>query len=128
MDNGNTILIADDEIAILQAFARSLQLMGNDVLTASDGREAIEIYEREHPDIALLDVRMPHLDGFEVLRAIREIDPHAEVILITGHGDVETVGARALEAGAADFLSKPVARATLAAAIQRARERLNTRQ
>lgn len=122
-----TILVIDDDQRILQTFARNLKLAGHMVLTANTGTEGIHAYQTQQPDIVLVDVRMPHIDGFEVLRAIREFDAQAEVILITGHGDVD-MAITALRAGASDFIPKPVEHTTLDAALQRAKERLHLRR
>ncbi len=118
-----TVLVADDDPRILRTFARMLALYGYQVLTAEDGATAIECYRRERPEIVLTDVRMPDLDGFDVLKAIHAIDGSAEVIFVTGHGDMQ-MAIEALRAGASDFIPKPVNRTNLEAALRRARERL----
>ncbi len=117
------ILIVDDDARVLRTFSRNLSLEGYTVLTADSGQSALDLYALEHPEIVLVDVRMPYMDGFEVLAAIRERDPESEVILVTGHGDVDMTIA-ALRAGASDFIPKPVEKATLQAALRRSRERL----
>ena len=122
-----TILVIDDDKRILQTFARNLKLAGQPVLTANTGERGIQVYKEQQPDIVLVDVRMPHIDGFEVLQAIRALDVQAEVILVTGHGDVD-MAISALRAGASDFIPKPVEHTTLNAALQRAEERLRLRR
>lgn len=118
-----TVLVVDDDARILQTFSRMLTLYGYQVLSAAGGREAVELYRREHPDIVLTDVRMPDLDGFGVLEAIHAENASAEVIFVTGHGDMQMT-IEALRAGASDFIPKPINRNNLEAALRRARERL----
>ncbi len=118
-----TILVVDDDPRILQTFTRNLRATGYEVLTAPDGDEALQVYRHEQPAIALVDVRMPGLDGFDVLQAIRKLNPDAEVLLITGHGDME-MAIEALRAGASDFIPKPARPDVLRTALQRAESRL----
>jgi two-component system NtrC family sensor kinase len=121
------VLVVDDDARVRRTFSRNLKLEGYSVLTAADGQEALEAYAQERPDIALVDVRMPHLDGFQVLEAIRTQDAEAEVILVTGHGDMDTA-IEALRLGASDFISKPVERRALEAALRRAQKRLRMKK
>jgi CheY-like chemotaxis protein len=100
------ILLVDDEERILQTFARTLRLGGYSVITAEDGEEGLALYRQEQPDVILLDLRMPGMSGLEVLQAIREDDPEANVILCTAHGDKEAVIA-ALRAGCPGRKSHP---------------------
>ena len=122
-----TILVVDDDARVLQAFGRALTLIGYAVLTADSGEQGIEIYAHERPDVVITDVRMPQVDGFAVLQRVREHNPDAEVILITGHGDMEMAIA-ALRAGASDFVVKPVVADQLEIALQRAQKRLRLRR
>lgn len=119
----HTVLIIDDDARVLSSFARNLRAEGYTVETAASGEAGLQYYRVQRPDIVLTDVRMPDMDGFAVLRAIHESDPAAEVILVTGHGDVE-VAVAALRAGASDFIVKPALAHELQAAFQRAEERL----
>lgn len=121
------ILIVDDDPRVLRTFARNLAVAGHDVLTASHGEEALQIYDQERPAISMVDVRMPDMDGFAVLHAIRERDPAAEVILVTGHGDM-SIAIDALRAGASDFIPKPMGQVTLETALQRAQGRLRLKR
>ncbi len=127
MDVLANILIVDDEPRVLQTLARNLELAGYRVTTAAGGEEALRLYQQASPDVTLLDVRMPQMDGFAVLAAIRALDAAAEVIQMTGHGDMETA-IEALRAGASDFLPKPVDRKTMEAALHRAAERLRLKR
>ncbi len=123
----NKILIVDDEPRVVQTFARNLKLTGYEVQSAFNGAEALNIYRKERPDITLADVRMPKVDGFGVLEGIREMDPEAEVILVTGHGDLD-MAIEALRAGASDFIPKPVKPETLETALTRAEARIRLRR
>ncbi len=118
-----TILIVDDDERVSRTFARNLTLAGYQVLTASGGEQALDIHKNEAPDITMVDVRMPGMDGFAVLHEIRQQDPDAEVIMVTGHGDMN-MAIEALRAGASDFIPKPVEQETLDMALHRVQERL----
>ncbi|MBI5583132.1 MAG: response regulator [Deltaproteobacteria bacterium] len=117
------ILIIDDEKPTLAMFRLFLSAYGYEVLLAENGIEGLEIFRREKPPIVLTDIKMPGLDGLEVLRQVKEIDPRAEVIVISGHGDMD-LAMRALQLNASDFLSKPVQKSELDIALKRAEERL----
>jgi two-component system NtrC family sensor kinase len=121
------VLVVDDDARVLETFSRNLSMTGYAVLTALEGEQAVRLYDQRRPDIVLADVRMPNLDGFGVLEAIRARDPDAEVILVTGHGDME-MAIDALRAGASDFIPKPVDQLVLMAALQRAHDRLRLKQ
>ncbi|MCU0588809.1 MAG: response regulator [Syntrophobacteraceae bacterium] len=117
------ILVIDDEKPTLTMFRLLLGAQGYDVLTAENGREGLEVFERERPPLVLTDIKMPGMDGIEVLRQIKLIDPRTEVVVITGHGDME-LAIKALSLDAADFINKPIQRHILEQALQRARERI----
>lgn len=117
------ILIVDDEKPTLEMLSMLLEGYGYEVLTAADGREAVEVYERERPPIVLTDIKMPIMDGMAVLQRIKEINPLAEVIVVTGHGDMD-LAIKALDLEATDFVNKPVQRRTLDQALQRAENRI----
>ena len=85
----NKILLVDDEESIRNMMRMTLELDGYSVLTAADGPSALTIFQEELPDVVLLDVRMPGMDGVEALRRIKEINRDAEVIIISGHGDMD---------------------------------------
>lgn len=117
------VLVIDDEQPTLNMFGLLLAAYGYQTLTASNGAEGVETFERERPGIVLTDVKMPVMDGIEVLRRIKDLDPHAEVIVITGHGDMD-LAIRALNLDATDFITKPVMRVALSQALKRAEERI----
>lgn len=100
-----TILTADDDPQLLRLVARNLQLEGYEVITASDGKQALELIETHQPDLVLLDVMMPRMDGFTVCHRVREFSP-VPIIIITARGqDQDKV--RGLDLGADDYLTKP---------------------
>jgi len=117
------ILIIDDEKPTLTMFHLFLSAYGYDVSIAEDGRTGLDILEKENPPIVFTDIKMPGMDGFEVLKQIKKISPRTEVIVITGHGDMDLV-IRALNLGATDFINKPVQRSALDAALKRAQKRI----
>lgn len=121
------VLIVDDDERILQTFGRHLRLKGHTVLTAANGNEALALFSQEQPEVVFADVRMPPPDGFALLRMIREHQADAEVILITGHGDME-LAVNALRAGASDFIPKPIDSNELEAALYRVHERLRLKR
>jgi PAS domain S-box-containing protein len=121
------ILLIDDEADILRVLSRSLKADGYEVLTATDGEEGLVLFDKEKPDIVLTDVKMPGMDGIEVLRAIRQRSDESEVIIVTGHGDIDTA-IEALQFGASDFINKPVRDKALAVSLQRALERLEVKR
>ena len=116
------VLIADDERSICQAFAQFLRLEGHTPLIASNGREALELLRREQPDAVFLDVRMPGMDGLEVLAQIRAERPELPVIVMTAYGTMDTAMA-AMRQGAFDYLGKPVELPQLRTLLQRALHR-----
>ncbi len=100
-------LLVDDEVGILSTLAGVLADNGFSTLTTGSGDEAIELYRRHRPEVVFLDVWLPDRDGLETLGALREIDPRAAVVLISGHGTTSTA-VRAIKMGAFDYLEKPV--------------------
>jgi anti-anti-sigma factor len=116
------ILVIDDEKPTLMMFRLTLVAYGFEVLTAENGQEGLEIFTRERPSIVLTDIKMPGMNGIEVLKRIKELDPSVEVIVITGHGDMD-LAIQALNLDATDFINKPIQRGLLEQAITRAQER-----
>ncbi len=105
MPRKTTILSADDDPHLLRLVARNLELEGYAVLTASDGEGALHLIEEQQPDLVLLDVMMPRLDGFSVCTRVREFSA-VPIILLTARGqDQDKV--RGLDLGADDYLTKP---------------------
>lgn len=122
MSNVPTILIADDEIEIREALARIVKKQGYIPQFASDGREALDLLQSSEVDVLIADLRMPRMNGIELLKATKTIKPDIEVILLTGYGNVEDA-VEAIKAGAYDFISKPPRKALIERAITRAMER-----
>ena len=102
-----TLLIVDDEPSILQSLGGLLSDEGFVVTTAANGYEALKIIEAESPDLVLLDIWMPGIDGIETLKEIKKENPNIQVIIITGHGTIETA-VRATKLGAYDLIEKPL--------------------
>lgn len=101
------ILVVDDEEGIRHVLRQVLEYEGHSVRTASGGGEALGIHEEFGPDLTFLDVKMARMDGLEVLGRIREREPEAVVVMISGHGSIETA-VEATRRGAFDFLEKPL--------------------
>jgi DNA-binding response OmpR family regulator len=116
MDSRPMVLIADDEPAAARLVARSLSVEGFHVSTASDGASAIERVWEVHPDVLLLDVNMPGMSGFDVLRELKDTHP-VRVIFITGQESV-AAAREGLDLGAEDYIRKPFSGPELAARIR----------
>ena len=121
------LLVIDDERPILDILEMSLAGEGYEVMTAENGQQGLKIFEEFGPKLVLTDIKMPGIDGIEVLKRIKAIDKEAEIIVITGHGDIENA-IEALKHGASDFINKPVRDEALAIALGRAREKFDIRQ
>jgi len=117
------ILLIDDEEANVRVLSLSLRSDGHEVVSALSGEEGLEVFRREAPELVMTDIKMPGMDGIEVLQKIKEYNPEAEVIIITGHGDIDNA-IEALKFGASDFINKPIRDEVLTVAIQRAQEKL----
>ena len=102
-----TILVVDDEVSICQSLKAILIDEGYHVLVAGSGEEAVQIVEEEMPQLVLLDIWLPGMDGLETLKAIKKIDPQIVVIIMSGHGTIETA-VKATKLGAFDFIEKPL--------------------
>ncbi|MFZ5569465.1 MAG: sigma-54-dependent transcriptional regulator [Thermodesulfobacteriota bacterium] len=102
-----TVLIVDDEQSIVQSLSGLLSDEGFEVLSAANGYEALKIIDTDAPDLVLLDIWMPGIDGIETLKEIKKVTPHVQVIMITGHGTIETA-VNATKLGAFDFIEKPL--------------------
>lgn len=127
MEKLSKILIIDDNSDFLFSVETFLQRKGYQVLTAGDGESGVVVCENESPGIVITDFRLPGIDGIEVLKSIKKTDPEKEVIIVTGHGDMQ-VAVRALQLGATDLLTKPINYESLLGALERARERYSSRR
>ncbi len=106
MEHVIKLLIVDDETRFLNAIAQRLTKRGFDVRTASNGPEAIELARQEKFDIALLDLKMPGMDGGQVLRTLKQEHQFLEAIMLTGHGSLESA-VELTKVGAFSYLPKP---------------------
>jgi len=116
-----TVLVADDEIGLRESVERTLRREGFRVVQAEDGQAALNALRRNAVDLLLADLRMPGLDGLELLRAVKLLCPEVEVIVLSGHGTVEEA-VEAMKEGAYDFLTKPLERAHLVRTVRQALE------
>jgi DNA-binding NtrC family response regulator len=121
-----SLVVIDDEPGILDVVGRFARRAGFDVLTCSGGREAIALLQDRSVDLAMVDLRMPDVGGLDVLRAIRETDPHCQAVLMTGYATVETA-VEAIKLGAMDYLSKPIDFARLEQLLNGVREEIEKR-
>ena len=117
------LLLVDDEEGIRKVLGISLSDMGYDVLTAENGDEALSIFRTQSPPIVLTDIKMPGLDGIGLLQKIKLENPETEVIMITGHGDMD-LAIKSLKLEATDFVTKPINDDVLEIALKRANERI----
>ena len=116
------VLIIDDEEGIRKVLSITLADAGYQVLTAGDGESGIRLCQEASPQIVITDIRMPGMDGIEVLRQIKEKEPDKEVIVVTAYEDMENA-VRALQFNASDFITKPIKNEALFVALERAKER-----
>jgi DNA-binding response OmpR family regulator len=100
------ILVVDDEKTVRRLLERFLTKEGFQVLTAGEGKDALELVKCQKPHVILLDIRMPGMDGMEVLKAIRQIDPSVPIVMLTGVTDLDHIKL-AVGLGADDYLLKP---------------------
>jgi signal transduction histidine kinase len=122
-----TILLVDDEKDIREVLAIALMDMGYRVLTADNGTNAFKRFIDEHPPIVLTDIKMPHMDGIELLKKIKRENPDTEVVMITGHGDMD-LAIKSLKNEATDFITKPINVDALEISLKRANDKIITRK
>jgi two-component system nitrogen regulation response regulator GlnG len=115
----STLLVVDDEPAIQHAFQRAFRGTELVLKSANTAAEAVEAVARDHPDVVVLDVRLPDATGLETYHRLRQIDARVPVILVTGHGTTE-LAIEAMKAGAYEYLLKPLELAELRAVVERA--------
>ncbi|MFZ7128233.1 MAG: response regulator [Desulfobacterales bacterium] len=116
------VMIVDDERDFVEMLAVKLKDAGFEVTPAYDGQECLDRLQANNIDVVVLDIKMPGLDGIEVLREIKRLYPILEVILLTGHGSIET-SVRGMKLGAFDYLLKPADFDELLEKLHNARQR-----
>ncbi len=122
----NRILIVDDEDGVRKVLSLSLQATGYEVFTAADASEALREVGRVLPEIVLADIKMPGMDGIELLKRIKEEHADTEVIMMTGHAELD-LAVKCLQHEAADFITKPINYAVLEVALKRVQEKASMR-
>jgi DNA-binding NtrC family response regulator len=123
----SSLLVVDDDAAFRQVMARELGRLGYEVEAASTGEEALERVQASEPEVILLDLRLPGMSGLETLKAVQSSAPAAEVIMMTGHGSIDSA-IESIRIGAFDYVVKPCPLDELHIRIQRALERRSLRQ
>lgn len=125
--SADKILIVDDEETIVRLLSMSLRIDGYETVSAYSGEQGLEVFKEASPDIVVTDIKMPGMDGLKLLKEIKKIDPEKEVIIVTGHGDIDST-ITALQFGASDFINKPVRDEALAIALDRAKKKIAIRE
>ncbi len=123
----HNVLLIDDEEGIRKVMSIALRDAGYAVSIAESGEQGLEIFRRELPALVLTDIKMPGMDGIEVLRRIKELETDSEVIIITGHGEME-LAISALQLEASDFITKPIHDEALFVALKRAEEKISLKR
>ena len=113
------ILVIDDEVAIRESLRMILEYEDYQFVGAASGQEGLSLVQRDRPDLVLLDIKMPGMDGMEVLRKMRAIDETLPVVMISGHGTTATA-VDAIRSGALDFLDKPLSSERVIVTLQNA--------
>lgn len=113
--------MVDDSMSVRRVMRAALTEQGLDIVEAANGQEAVELFQRELPDVVFLDITMPVMDGFETLPRLRELRPSTPVIVLTADVQTRTVE-RMAELGAFLFLKKPPQRALIQDALNQCRE------
>ncbi len=122
----HSLLLVDDEEDIRDVLQLPLEDLGYKVLTAENAETALAIFRKKKPAMVLTDIKMPGMDGIELLQEIKKDSPETEVIMITGHGDM-SLAIKSLKYEATDFIIKPINVSSLEIALGRAEERIHTR-
>jgi DNA-binding NtrC family response regulator len=125
--NTASILLVDDDAAFRNVMAGELRRLGHEVVTAASGEEAVARVEQWEPEIVLLDLRLPGMDGLETLKAIRRLNASIEVIMLTGHGSIDSA-IESIRDGAFDYVTKPCPLDEIQIRVQRAVERRALKQ
>ena len=118
------LLIVDDEVGFVNILTKRLRRRNMEVASAYTGTEAIQILRKQDFDVAVLDLKMEEMDGIEVLKIFKKMDPKMVVIMLTGHGS-EQAAREGIEFGAFDYLTKPCELEDLMAKIREAYQERN---
>jgi len=118
------ILVVDDEKDILEQFPSIINRWGHNVFTASNGFDALQIFEKHDVDLVVTDIRMPDMDGLQLLQKIQDIDKQCPVLILTGYPSDDSA-IEAMHSGADDYLVKPVNFDELKLRIEKSLERKN---
>ena len=119
MSTATKLLLIDDDRNILITLQMRIEALGHRVVSAENGEKGIALCESEMPDLVLLDLKLPDMDGLEVLKKIRTINPWIEVIMLTAMGSIESA-VKAIKLGAYDYLSKPIDSKQLKSLVEKA--------
>jgi DNA-binding NtrC family response regulator len=122
-----SVLLVDDDAEILNVLGKFFEREGWQVSRAIDAQTCADLYERDKPDVVVLDLDLPGLSGLKLLEVLRSRDPDATVVMLTGHGDIATA-VEAMRLGAENFLTKPIELAHMGAAAERAYEKVELRR
>lgn len=120
------LLLVDDEEGIRTFLGISLTDLGYEVLTAENGEQALTVFAEHQPQIILTDIKMPVMDGIQLLKRIKKVSPDTEVVMISGHGDMD-LAIKSLKFNAADFVTKPINDEVLEMALKRVEEKISMR-
>jgi DNA-binding NtrC family response regulator len=119
------VLLIDDEVEFGSALAERLRLRDYDARAFSQAKDALDIIQSDPPHVVLLDFRMPGMDGIEVLKIIKQMNPSIEVIMLTGHGDTRSIE-EGMKSGAFEYIMKPVDIGELILKINQAKNKRNS--
>jgi DNA-binding NtrC family response regulator len=114
-------MIIDDEKSFTEELSEFLKKSGYECLEANSGKEGLEILKNQQIDLLVLDILLPGMNGLDILKEVKTIYPHMEVIIISGHGNMDTV-ITAMRLGALDYLRKPFRHSDIQIAIERTRK------
>ena len=114
------ILFIDDDAQVLSSLGGYFERLGHEVYRAASGKEGISVWDRVEPDVTVVDLHMPGMDGIEVLETLKK--RRAMVIMLTGHGEIENA-VKAMQLGAENFLTKPVEMPHLVQVVEKAAEK-----
>ena len=118
------VLIIEDDVIARKQLAKVIEKEGYEVLTAEDGEIGLEVFHKKHPEIIVTDLKMPNIDGIEVMHRVKRTSPNTQIIIITAFGEVDTP-ILAIREGALDYLKKPLDLDQLSLALGRAKEKIS---